>query len=316
MTLSRSQARAQESLDRAIAEGGAARGDPGDQNPPLSAFAGEDDVAQAEARIHSALDRDRRAREELRDLSSASAPDLMRPNGLPTWLSDAYALAGRQVGRSADALVREPLQAGMVTNASGQLVLAAIPRQATGAGVAIQASQNSAVKETDPTTTGYSAPVGTIEGQVDLSRQLFDLSRPGLDLGIATDLGRASGVLLDSQIVSGSGATEQMRGLLNVSGILTATSAATGVQGQISALWSGFRSLSGSGDSEAPTSPITSRSSRRGGSPGGAAARAARASRSLRTFPASSFSPGPFPRARRTSSHPRLGGSFRRPVAG
>jgi hypothetical protein len=260
LVIAESDARAKGTLERALSEGGLGGHDPGSATPPPSAFAG-DDVEAARERIAQAHERARkveelrarRARSEKRDLTSAGTHDFMRPSNVPEWIADAYGQAGRQVGRIADALIREPLEPGMVQdNGSGQLVLAAIPRLSGGGAVAIQATQNSAIQETDATTASYAAPVGTVAGQLDLSRQLFDLSQPGLDRGIATDLGRASGVLLDSQIVSGSGASGQLRGLLNVSGILTATSAATGVQGQVSALWSGFRSLSGSGGFGSP----------------------------------------------------------------
>jgi hypothetical protein len=130
-------------------------------------------------------------------------------------------------------------------NGSGVLVLSGIPRLSGGAGAAIQASQNSGVQETDPTTSTSAPPVGTIAGQVDLSRQLFDLSQPGLHVGIADDLGRATGVLLDAQLVSGSGSSGQLRGLANVSGILAFAMSATTVQGQLSAIWDGFNRLAG-----------------------------------------------------------------------
>jgi Phage capsid family len=247
LIFSRSQKRAKDTLERALSEGGRGGHDPGSQEPPPGAFAGEDDAAQAEARISSALERDRRAYEELRDLTSASTPDFMRPNGLPSWLAEEYGQANRQVGRIAAAIRNEPLLPGMAQdNGSGTLVLSALPRLSGGAGIAIQASQNSGVQETDPTTSSYVAPVGTIAGQVDLSRQLFDLSRPGADASIAYDLGTATGVLLDSQLVSGSGSSGQLRGLANVSGILTFATSATTAQGQLSAIWDGFNRLAGS----------------------------------------------------------------------
>ena len=86
------------------------------------------------------------------------------------------------------------------------------------------------MQEVDPTTAGASTPVGTVAGQVDMSRQLFDLSRPGMDGAITEDLGRAHGTAIDAQIVAGSGSGQNMRGLLNVSGILSVTGAVTNVQ--------------------------------------------------------------------------------------
>jgi hypothetical protein len=120
LTVSRSQARAKDTLERAVTEGGRGGHDPGSEEPPPGAFAGEDDVTQAEARIASALDRDRRAREEFRDLGSASTPDFMRPSNLPSWLAQEYGQANRQVGRIAAAIRNEPLLPGMAQdNGSG-----------------------------------------------------------------------------------------------------------------------------------------------------------------------------------------------------
>ncbi len=144
LTVSRSQKRAKASLERSLAKGGLGGHDPGSPEPPHAAFAGEDDVAQAEARIASALDRGRRGREELRDLTSAGTPDFMRPNGLPSWLAGEDGQANRQVGRIAAAIRNERLLPGMIQdNGSDVLVLSGIPRLSGGAGVAIQASHNS-----------------------------------------------------------------------------------------------------------------------------------------------------------------------------
>jgi hypothetical protein len=211
--------------------------DPGEEPTPA-------DRGDPLDRVEARLSRYRiGTRLEERDLGVASGDDFLRPSA-PGYLADLYGRAARQLGRIADALERRPLEAGMVDTSSGQ-ALVKIPRLSGGAAVAVQASNNAAIQETDPTTTSYSAPVGTIAGQVDMSAQLFELSRLGLDSAIAEDLGRAFGTVLDAQIVSGSGASGQLRGLLNVTGILSATSATTTVQGQVSALWSGFRSLSG-----------------------------------------------------------------------
>jgi HK97 family phage major capsid protein len=121
----------------------------------------------------------------------------------------------------------------------------AIPRLATGAAVAVQASENSAVQETDPTTSSTSPPVGTVAGQVDLSRQLFDFSRPGMDAVIASDLGRAHGTALDAQIVNGSGSGQNLRGFLNVAGILSVAGTITSAATFIESVWKAYSALSG-----------------------------------------------------------------------
>lgn len=80
-----------------------------------------------------------------------------------------------------------------------------------------------AVSETDPATSLASAPVVTIAGQVDISRQLLDRSNPRMsDVALAAELGNAVAERLDLQVVNGSG-TNEMRGLLNATGISSVT---------------------------------------------------------------------------------------------
>jgi hypothetical protein len=193
------------------------------------------------ANVHERLSR--YWRPERRDLSSSNAAEALKPSA-PGWIAQVYGQANRQVGRLANAIEQRRIDRGMIDNSSGTPVLV-IPRLSGGAGVAIQASQNAAVQETDPTTTSYSAPIGSVAGQVDMSAQLFEFSRPGLDEAISDDLGRASGVTIDSQLIAGSGASGQLRGLVNVSGILTLATTATTVQAQLSAIWNGFNVLAG-----------------------------------------------------------------------
>lgn len=94
-----------------------------------------------------------------------------------------------------------------------------LPKLTGGAAVAIQASENSGVQETDPTDNTVSANVRTLAGQVDLSRQLFDRSQPGFDEIIMRDLTRDYNTKLDIQVLSGSGSSGQLLGIRNVSGI-------------------------------------------------------------------------------------------------
>jgi hypothetical protein len=256
LVIAESDARAKDTLDRALSEGGLGGFDPGDESPPPGAFVG-DDVASARERITRALARAKkveenrawfeRARSEKRDLTSASTPDFMRPFGVPEWLADAFGRTSRQRGTLASVFRREPLLPGMAhDNGSGQLVLRTVPRFSGGAAVSIQASQNSAVQETDPTTANLPAfPVGTLAGHVDLSRQLFDLSRPGMDEGIAEDLGSDYGTKLDVQLVNGSGSSGQLRGFLNISGILSVTGDVSTAAAFQASIWKAYSALAG-----------------------------------------------------------------------
>src|SRR5262249_38672517 len=112
--------------------------------------------------------------------------------------------------------------------------------------VAVQSSQNSAVQETDPTTTAITSPVSSISGQVDMSRQLFEFSRPGFDAAITDDLSRAHAAAVDVEIVSGSASGGRTRGLLNWSGILSVAGTVTNAQTFLNGVWQAYSALAGS----------------------------------------------------------------------
>ena len=181
---------------------------------------------------------------EERDLGQGSGDNFMRPL-MPAYLAELYGRANRQAGTLADALDQRPLDRGMIDTSSGQAVITGIPRLSGGAAVAIQASQNSAVQETDPTTAGLSFPVGSLAGQVDMSRQLFEFSRPGLDEVISRDLRADFGTKLDVQIVNGSGSAGQLRGLLQTAGILSVTGDVSSAAAFQASVWKAYSQLAG-----------------------------------------------------------------------
>jgi hypothetical protein len=166
LLIAESEARAKRSLERALVQGGRGGRDEGPTQPPVDGFP-DDTVEAARNRLIAA---------QKRDLSASSAADALRPSA-PGWIAERFGRASRQTGTLATVFERQPLERGMVRASGGQMLLD-IPRLATGAAVAVQASENAAVQETDPTTSSTSPPVGTIAGQVDMSRQLFDFSRP------------------------------------------------------------------------------------------------------------------------------------------
>lgn len=97
-----------------------------------------------------------------------------------------------------------------------------IPRGTTGTTAAIQATQNSAVSNTDIAITDLTVPVVTIAGQQDVSRQALERG-DGVDSLIYADLAADYAVKLDAQVLSGTGSSGQMLGILNTSGISQAT---------------------------------------------------------------------------------------------
>lgn len=98
-----------------------------------------------------------------------------------------------------------------------------IPRATTGVSVASQASENSAVSNTDQVWTNVTVPVATISGRQEVSRQSLERGTPGIDGLIYADLAAAYAAELDRQIFVGTGASGQMSGIGGTAGISTAT---------------------------------------------------------------------------------------------
>jgi HK97 family phage major capsid protein len=98
-----------------------------------------------------------------------------------------------------------------------------IPKGTTGAATAIQATENSNVQSTDEVWTNVTVNVATIAGQQDVSRQSLERGTPGIDQLIYLDLAGAYAANLDSQCLTGSGASGQLLGVQNTSGINAAT---------------------------------------------------------------------------------------------
>ncbi len=98
-----------------------------------------------------------------------------------------------------------------------------IPRGTTGAAVAAQATENSALQNTDEVWANLTVPVATVGGQQDVSRQSLERGMPGIDVIVYNDLSRAYHAEIDRQVITGTGASGQMLGMLNTAGIAAAT---------------------------------------------------------------------------------------------
>lgn len=194
---------------------------------------------------------DRSAREQ-RDLTSStgSVPDLLRPS-MPGALAEIFGKAARRTSALAQALSPIPLEAGMVDNTGSQLVVK-VPALATGTAVGAHAD-NAAVTELDPTSASISSPVASIAGQVDAARQLVEFSQPKIDAVLSDDLGARLGEAIDAQIINGSGGAANMRGFLQVSGILSVTGSVTNATAYLGSLWQAYSQVAGAsgyGDGE------------------------------------------------------------------
>jgi hypothetical protein len=78
-------------------------------------------------------------------------------------------------------------------------------------------AQGGTVSSTSPGTTRVTSELATVSGYVDMSVQLLRI--PNIDLAVADELFRAYTETLELEVINGSGATNRLKGLLNVSSI-------------------------------------------------------------------------------------------------
>lgn len=131
---------------------------------------------------------------------------------VPQYLTEFTAPLARAGRPLADACTKHPLPA------EGMTVV--IPRVTTGTSSAVQATQASAVSETDLAVTDLSVPVVTIAGQQTVSVQALTRGR-NVDQIVVADLALAYNTQLDSQILNGSGASGQHLGTFVNTGVST-----------------------------------------------------------------------------------------------
>lgn len=232
-------------LEREAAEREQAAGrDPGDPDR----LAAEDELRDARQRLATIRQFDRFELDRLaqRDLTiNAFVPAA----GAPLFIAEKFAVAARARAGLAAALPQVPLPD------QGDHI--EIPRLSTGAAVAVVASENAIVQETDPVSALASSNKALISGQVDVSRQLLDFSRPGIDEVLAIDLGNDQGLKVDQQLISGTNANGQTQGLAGVTGInaITFTAATPNAAATISKIWSGFQAIADAGGGPAQPGP-------------------------------------------------------------
>lgn len=170
------------------------------------------DLAMAE------LNRDRAAQARLeRHAEEAAFEQRTEPNRTdgqggyfvpPAWLMDQYAEYLRAGRTTANVIGSMPLPAG--TDSLN------IPKVATGTTAAIQTADAAAVSETDLTDSTVSAGVKTIAGQQDIALQLLEQSPLSFDEIVFRDLVADLNMKLDQQVISGSNASGQVKGILTV----------------------------------------------------------------------------------------------------
>ncbi|SDG95413.1 phage major capsid protein [Klenkia brasiliensis] len=130
---------------------------------------------------------------------------------IPQYLVELAARVIRSGRPVANAMTHLPLPA------QGMTVI--VPRGTTGAAAASQATENTALQNTDEVWANLNVPIVTIGGQQDISRQSLERGAPGIDEIVYLDLAGAYHAELDRQVLNGSGASGQMLGMLQTAGI-------------------------------------------------------------------------------------------------
>ena len=128
----------------------------------------------------------------------------------PDWLVDEFVALARPGRVTADRCHKDNLPSGVSS--------INLPRVATGTTTAVQASENTSVSDTDVTTDSVSSGITTIAGKQVISQQLIDQSGIPYDRVILEDLARDYAEQLDKQVLSGTGASGQLEGLLTLAG--------------------------------------------------------------------------------------------------
>jgi len=90
-----------------------------------------------------------------------------------------------------------------------------LPKVAGGTSVAVQQTQNTAVSDTAMTTTSVSSGITTLAGKQIVSLQLIQQSGVPMDRVVLQDLAKAYAVQLDTQVLYGSNANGQVKGLVS-----------------------------------------------------------------------------------------------------
>jgi HK97 family phage major capsid protein len=153
------------------------------------------------------------ARERLAASQETRAGDMTTVAGAggefapPSWLvADFVALA--RAGRvTADLCNKMELPSGVSS--------VNLPKVASGVTVAVQATQNSALSETAMTTTSVSSGITTVGGKQIISMQLLQQSGIPFDRVILQDLAKAYAIQIDNQVLYGSNASGQVKGLVS-----------------------------------------------------------------------------------------------------
>ncbi len=136
----------------------------------------------------------------------------------PLWQVEDFAALARAGRVTADLCQNETLPSGVSS--------INLPKVSSGVTVAVQQTQNSALSDTAMTTTSVSTGITTVGGKQIISMQLLQQSGIPFDRVILQDLAKAYAVQVDTQVLYGTNANGQVRGLVGFATNNAFTSAA------------------------------------------------------------------------------------------
>jgi HK97 family phage major capsid protein len=126
----------------------------------------------------------------------------------PLWQVENFIALARAGRVAANLLHNEVLPSGVSS--------INLPKVASGATAAVQATQGTALSDTAMTTTSVSTAITTIGGKQIISMQLLQQSGIPFDKVILQDLAKAYAIQVDTQVLYGSGSSGQVSGLVGV----------------------------------------------------------------------------------------------------
>lgn len=132
----------------------------------------------------------------------------------PQYLPEEYAAVARAARPYANLIAAK----GRRKQIPAKGMTVTVPRGTVGLTAAVQGGQNTAVNNSDTTVVDITGQITTIAASSDVSRQSIERGDDVDDL-VFSDIVTAYGAMLDGQLFSGTGATERIRGVLNVAGV-------------------------------------------------------------------------------------------------
>jgi HK97 family phage major capsid protein len=153
----------------------------------------------------------------------------------PLWLESQFVRLARPARITGNLVPTQPLPAGTDS--------ISIPKVSTGTAVAVQATQNTGVQQTDLATTSVNSTVTTIAGGQTVSLQLIEQSPLNVDDIILADLAAAYAQQYNTLILSGSGAGGNPTGIFTLAGTNAVTTSAATITGIYGAIANGIQQV-------------------------------------------------------------------------